>query len=93
MRLAGQHTDGVLGLMDATWWSRMAQPALHSWPAGKPLRLIEHAARQGDPDLNALACYGLLRTDTNAVWLRFVDGRPVSHITTAFRAWVCERLA
>jgi hypothetical protein len=40
-----------------------------------------------------LACYGLLRTDTNAVWLRFVEGRPVSHVTTAFLGWVCKRLA
>jgi transposase len=39
-----------------------------------------------------LACYGLRRPDTTRVWLRFVDGRPVSHVTTAFLAWVCERL-
>jgi hypothetical protein len=35
----------------------------------------------------------LLRTDGNAVLLRFVDGRPVSHVPTAFRAWLCQRLA
>ena len=93
MRLAGRHADWVLGFMDETWWSRVAQPALHSWTEGKPLRLIEQAAPQGDPDPKALACYGLLRPDTNAVWLRFVDGRPVSHVTTAFLSWVCERLA
>jgi hypothetical protein len=40
-----------------------------------------------------LACYGLLRTDTQAVWLRCVDGRPVSHVTTAFLAGLCQRLA
>ncbi|MHB1296180.1 MAG: transposase [Anaerolineae bacterium] len=27
------------------------------------------------------------------IWLRWVDGRPVSAITTAFLAWCCERLA
>ena len=40
-----------------------------------------------------MACYGLLRADTDAVWLRFVDGQPVSPITTQFLAWCCERLA
>jgi transposase len=40
-----------------------------------------------------LCCYGLLRTDRDAVLLRFVEGRPVSHVTTAFLAWLCQRLA
>jgi hypothetical protein len=93
MRLAAQHADGVLGFSDASWWSRVSQPALHSWTAEKPLRLIEAEVPKGAPDPNALACDGLLRADTNAVWRRCVDGRPVSHVTTAFLAWVCERLA
>jgi transposase len=93
MRLATQHADWTLGLLDETWWSRLAQPALHSWTAGEPLRLIEQTLPKGERDPKALACYGLLRTDTHQVWLRFVDGRPVSHVTTAFLAWLCERLA
>lgn len=93
MRLAAQHADWTLGFLDETWWSRLAQPALHSWTAGEPLRLIEQTLPKGDCDPKALACYGLLRTDTHKVWLRFVDGRPVSHVTTAFLAWLCERLA
>jgi hypothetical protein len=40
----------------------------------------------------ALACYGLLRTDTNGVWLRFVDGRPISEVSIAFLEWVCQEL-
>ena len=28
-----------------------------------------------------------------AVWLRFVDGRPVSAVTTDFLAWCCAKLA
>jgi hypothetical protein len=83
----------VLGFVDESWWSRVAQPALHSWTEGQPLRLIAQAVPKGDPDPKALACYGLLRTDTNEVWLRFVEGRPVSHVTTAFLSWVCARLA
>ncbi len=49
-----------------------------------------------DPDPKALACYGLLvRADPAAeeVWLRFVDGRPVSTLTEQFLRWTCERLA
>jgi DDE superfamily endonuclease len=66
---------------------------LHSWTAEKPLRLVAPEVSQGDPDPKALACYGRLRTDAHAILLQFVDGRPVSHVTTAFLAWLCERLA
>jgi hypothetical protein len=93
MRLAAQHPAWVLGFADETWWSRLAQPALHSWSADKPLRLVEQVWPKGDRAPKALACYGLLRTDTHEVLLRFVDGRPVSHVTTAFLAWLCQRLA
>jgi DDE superfamily endonuclease len=92
IRLATQHADWVLGFADESWWSRVAQPALHGWAEGTPLRLVEQGVPKDDPDPKALACYGLLRTDTNAVWLRFVEGRPVSHVTTAFLGWVCEHL-
>ncbi len=47
-----------------------------------------------------LACYGLLSRwvepdgiRQERLWLRFVDGRPVSAITTPFLAWCCARLA
>jgi DDE superfamily endonuclease len=93
MRLAAQHPDWVLGFADETWWSRLAQPALHSWTADQPLRLVEPVCPKGDRAPKALACYGLLRTDTHEILLRFVDGRPVSHVTTAFLAWLCQRLA
>lgn len=94
MRLAAAHPDWVLGFQDETWWSRLAQPALHSWaePA-QPLRLVQQVVAKDDPDPKALACYGLLRADTQAIWLRFVDGRPLSTITTQFLAWVSQRLA
>ncbi len=52
---------------------------------------------RGDPDPKALACYGLLvRRGIDApehVWLRFVEGRPVSTVTTTFLAWCTQRLA
>ncbi len=47
----------------------------------------------------ALACYGLylhLRGEDRSlhkqVWLRFVDGRPVSEITGRYLEWCCGRL-
>lgn len=78
--------------MDEVWWSRLAQPRLHTWSADEPLRLVELMPDKSDPDPKALACYGLLRTDLNQVWLRFVEGRPVSAITTEFLAWGSECL-
>ena len=75
----------------------MARPALHAWADDAPLRLIEQAVANDDPDPKALACYGLLVRPGNdapeEVWLRFVDGRPISALTTQFLAWCGTRLA
>jgi hypothetical protein len=92
IRLAEAHPDWVLGYVDQVWWSRLQQPSLHTWGDAQPLRLIELTDHKSDPDPKALACYGLLRTDLNRVWLRFVEGRPVSAVTTEFLAWGCQRL-
>ena len=72
---------------------------MHAWTAGgQPLRLLERAVARGEP--KALACYGLLvrswpapTTPEEALWLRFVDGRPLSAATTEYLAWCCGRLA
>ena len=93
IRLAQSHRDWVLGYQDETWWSRLAQPALHTWTPDEPLRLVERTADKSDPDPKALACYGLLRDDTDQMLLRFVEGRPVSQVTEDFLAWVCAGLA
>ena len=93
IRLAQAHEDWVLGFADEVWWSRMAQPDLHAWADQTPLRLREMTIPKNDPDPKAVACYGILRADRNEVLVRFVDGRPVSHVTTAFLAWICEQLA
>ena len=70
----------------------MAQPALHAWADdGRPLRLGAQAAPGGEA--KALACCGLLLDDPREVWLRFLDGRPVSAATTLFLAWCCQELA
>jgi hypothetical protein len=81
-----------LGFEDETWWSRLAQPGLHAWTDGEPLRLVERTTDRTDPDPKALSCYGLLRADTGGMLLRFVDGRPVSQVTEDFLAWLCVRL-
>jgi hypothetical protein len=81
------------------WWRRIAPPAVRAWTAtGRPLRLVERAVACGEP--KALACYGLLvrswpaaAAPEEALWLRFVDGRPVSAVTTQYLAWCCAKLA
>jgi len=95
--VAERHPDWVLGFADETWWSRFARPHQHTGtdPAAGPLRLIEQEVPKGDPDPKALACYGVLlrqRGRAERVWLRFVDGRPVSAITEQFLDWCCTRL-
>jgi transposase len=78
----------------------VAAPALHSWAApDQPLRLVEQTVAKDDPDPKALACYGLLVHGATPAgggheeaWLRFVDGRPVSGMTTQYLAWCCAKL-
>jgi transposase len=74
----------------------LAQPHLQAWAEEEhPLRLVEQTVAKNDPDPKALACYGLLVRrvgQDEAVWLRFVQGRPVSAITTQFLAWCCPKL-
>jgi transposase len=93
----------VLGFEDEVWWSRLAHPALHAWAEpDQPLRLVEQTVAKADPDPKALACYGLLvrwwadgpdRPPREEAWLRFVDGRPVSAVSTRFLDWACGKLA
>jgi transposase len=101
IRLAATHPDWALGFEDEVWWSRVRQPALHAWAEPKePLRLEELTVPKGDPDPKALACYGLLLrlggSDPKAaeeVWLRFVEGRPVSEQTIQYLTWASNELA
>jgi transposase len=101
IRLAQRRPDWALGFGDEGWRSRLARPSLHTWAeADRPLRLHELALATDDPDPKALACYGLLArwagpdgARQERMWLRFVDGRPVSAVTTQFLAWCCARVA
>jgi transposase len=95
IRLAQRHPDWLLGFEDEVWWSRLAHPALRAWQdEDHPLRLLEQAVARDDPDPKAVACYGLLARwweapgqRTEELWLRFVDGRPVSAVTIDFLTW------
>jgi hypothetical protein len=82
-----------LGFEDETWFSRFERPCVHSWEqAGQPMRLLQKEATKDDPDPKALSCYGLYLPELEQTWLRFVDGRPVSAVTTQFLGWCCQRL-
>jgi DDE superfamily endonuclease len=89
---AATRADWVLGFQDETWWTRLAQPDLFAWAGAQPLRLLPNEReRGGGPE--ALACYGLLRADTGAMLLRFVEGRPVSQVTEDYLGWLCAQFA
>ena len=98
--LGASHPDWAFGYEDETWWSRLARPSLHAWAqADKPLRLVEQTVSKGDPEPKALAAYGLLvalpgpdGVAKEQVWLRFVEGHPISSVSIQFLEWVCERL-
>lgn len=66
----------------------------------QPVRLLDLDRPDGDTAPKALACYGLLvrwwptpDARQEQLWLRFVDGRPISAITTPFLAWCCAKRA
>jgi hypothetical protein len=101
IRLARTHPDWLLGFEDEVWWRRLARPALHTWQDDdRPLRLVEQTVARDDPDPKAIACYGLLARYldaqqhwTEALWLRLVDGRPVSAVTIDFLRWCADQAA
>jgi hypothetical protein len=90
-----------LGFEDESCFSRLARPSLHAWTdAEQPLHLVEQTIPKADPEPKALPCYGLLvrwlptaALPQEEMWLRFVEGRPVSAVTTAFLDWCCSQLA
>ena len=97
MHLVVAQPSWALGFADEVWWSRLAQPDQHRWvESGALTRLHDLARPKNDPTPKALACYGLLLRRPPApaeqMLLRFVEGRPVSAVTTAFLGWCAERL-
>ncbi|CAA9465232.1 MAG: hypothetical protein AVDCRST_MAG58-3379 [uncultured Rubrobacteraceae bacterium] len=86
--------EWAVGFQDECWWSRVALPTLSSFSEEKkPDRMIQRSVAKDDPEPKAISCYGLyLPRPLGDMWLRFVDGRPVSSITTQFLSWCCEEL-
>jgi len=82
------------------WWSRFALPSLNVWQSkDEPVHLAEQVWQKNDPDPKAFACYGVLWQHgpvtspvRHQMSLRFVNGRPISAITTQFLEWICTRL-
>jgi transposase len=99
IRLAQRHPDGLLGCADEVWGSRLAPPALDAWQDdAHPLRLVAQTVARDDPDPTALACSALLARCWDAasrrradLWLRCVEGRPVSAVTVDFLCWCTAR--
>lgn len=93
MEIAGADQEWAVAFEDECWWSRVALPTLKAWgPEGEPLRLLQRSVAKEDPEPKAVSCYGLYLPEIGETRLRFVDGRPVSSLTTRFLSWCCEEL-
>jgi hypothetical protein len=93
MEVAAADSEWAVGFEDECWWSRLALPTLSSWTEeGKPLRLLQRSVAKDDPEPKAVSCYGLYLPEFKETWLRFVDGQPVSGITSRFLGWCTEKL-
>lgn len=102
MALADSHPDWVVGFQDEVWFSRLTQPKLCSWTENQCLRLQkkhkpkiakkQKAEKAEKAEPLALACYGVLLAGTGEMLLRFVEGRPISGVTTQFLEWVTREL-
>jgi DDE superfamily endonuclease len=91
MEVARANPEWAIGFEDECWWSRVILPTLNAWSEnGNPLRLVQRSVAKEDPEPKAISCYGLYLPEIGETWLRFVDGRPVSSITTQFLSWCCE---
>jgi transposase len=95
------HPDWAIGYGDEVWWSRFAQPHVHTWVEEKQeMHLIEQFKEKSDAEAKALACYGMLARswtkdgeEQEKALLRFVDGRPISAISIQYLEWVCQKIS
>jgi transposase len=93
LRVSADHPEWAIGFEDEVWWSRIAQPKVRAWTGGPPLKVQVLKPEDGDPDPDAIACYGFYRYDTRKVTVRFVEGRPVGDLTAQFLEWLCREVA
>ena len=93
MEIAAVDPEWATGFQDECWWSRVALPTLSSFSEkGEPQRLVQRSVAKDDPEPKAVSCYGLYLPEIGDTWLRFVDGRPISSITTQFLGWCLQKL-
>ena len=93
MEVADADPLWAIGFQDELWLSRVVLPTLSSFSEEtKPDRLLQRSVAKDEPDPKAISCYGLYLPRLGERWLRFVDGRPVSSITTQFLSWCAEEL-
>ncbi len=89
-----EEQDWIVGYEDECWWSRLAQPQLHSWQSGSSeLRLQERERDKKDPNPQAVCCYGVRLEETGKLLLRFVEGQAVSTTTIGYLTWISEVLS
>ena len=69
--LLAKRPEWQLALQDEVWWSRLAQPDLHTGTddksQDKPLPLVEKEVAKTDTEPKATASYGDLLADTGQV--------------------------
>ena len=82
-----------MGLQEAVGWSRYAQPHRQTWTADTPLRVIPNEPDRQAPAPTAVACSGVVRTETQSLRLRLVAGRPVRAVPPQGLPWVTGRWA
>ena len=92
IRLSRSNDAIVLGFLDEVWWSRFAQPKIRTWTNDQPLRMMQREADRTDGTPQTIACYGLLRKDTDRVKVRFLEERPISQMTILFLEWIIGEL-
>jgi transposase len=93
MEVARANPEWAMGFEDECWWSRVALPTLNAWAReGEPPRLLQRSVAKDDPEPKAVSCYGVHLPSLEQSWIRFVDGRPISSITTRFLSWCAQRL-
>jgi hypothetical protein len=84
------HPNWALGFLDEVWWNRLAQPAHYRWGDEDDVTRLQELEQR-------LAWYGVLlrRRPHHAdhLFLRCVDGRPVSAVTIDVLTACCEELA
>jgi hypothetical protein len=86
------HPHWVLGFQDEVWWSRLAQPDLHTWTDAKPLCLIQREPDRHDPAPQVVAYYGVLRADTQDM-APPLCGRPSGQCSDDTVSWVADGTA